>query len=552
MGSCPEWNLAWSTAGWAQQQHGGSSLLHVLQMLCILQLPSISSVTASHRQPPVGVASWEAPAGASVDELAAFVGGLAGRRSVARVRGLPPLPHAFEDWGGRIHICSARDKECTVETHESVGEKTLVYWAGSVRSNDDAAMRALQPAANSSTVELPQPLRSIRKTPAMLEEIGAVQRERFEKRRDASQLRYYYAGVDPHVVLSSEEVRVLQVMPFRVAAGANQSTTDIVQTLWFASCGTEAQLHYDASDNLFRQLKRFRFMSPASTVAAQLFSSFSPAQRQCRISQQFELHEGTRDDQLDCNAFATLDLEPGEALFIPAYTLHHVSTPRDTPLSVGLSTSWPSPAERLKDVILSSPVPFDPPPAQALWNAGDAAAVFVTMLTQQVVSPDLHAYRGLDGSAVVSFLRAVRARAEAGEPPLPPASDGAPRMCHDLTPIIKTWRIEEAHRQRQRDSFKAIMAHFQELMQLGVVDGEQCDTNHDNQSASGPFGPIPRLMFGRGVAEIVLAELVEFVSLWAAGEAQWHEELGSDGAVAGRFLASCVLEPLLTNRPDLE
>lgn len=52
-------------------------------------------------------------------------------------------------------------------------------------------------------------------------------------------------------------------------------------------------------------------------------------------------------------------------------------------------------------------------------------------------------------------------------------------------------------------------------------------------------------LFGQAVAEIVLAELVELVSLWAAGEAQWAAELGTDGAVAGWFLESCVLEPLL-------
>ena len=55
-------------------------------------------------------------------------------------------------------------------------------------------------------------------------------------------------------------------------------------------------------------------------------------------------------------------------------------------------------------------------------------------------------------------------------------------------------------------------------------------------------------MFGRGVAEIVLAELVEFVSLWATGEAQWEAELGTDGAVVGRFLENCVLEPLLIDQ----
>ena len=43
------------------------------------------------------------------------------------------------------------------------------------------------------------------------------------------------------------------------------------------------------------------------------------------------------------------------------------------------------------------------------WTAGDAAAVFVTALTQDVVSSKLHAHRRLEGSAVVSFLQAVAA-----------------------------------------------------------------------------------------------------------------------------------------------
>jgi hypothetical protein len=546
----------------------------MFQTACIVRLSLLlSSVQASYDdrqvQPAMGVASWDAPAGASVDESAAFVATLVGRRTAARVRGLPPLPRSFADW--REDTDSASSEESTFETHESVGEQTLVYWAGKVRSNDGAAMRALprriqneqnptqtfHGPGNSSTTDPTQPLRSAAKTLAMLQQIGAVQRELFERTRNASLLRYYYAGVDPHVVLSPKEIQVLKAMPFRVAAGEKQSRTDVVQTLWFASCGTETQLHYDASDNLFRQLhgtKRFRLMSPASTAAAQLFSSFSPAQRQCRINQHFELRGSTRDDQFDSNAFATIDLAPGEALFIPAYTLHHVSTPRDSSLSVGLSTSWPSPAERLKDMILTSPVPFDAPPPQASWTAGDAAAVFVTMLTEQVVSSELHAYRGLEGSTALSFLRAVRARAEAGEPPLSPVADRAPPMCRTLTTNVKAWRVEEAQRQRQRKSYMALVGHFQKLMELSVTDGEQCDSSfnkHDNglhDAASGSFGPIPRLMFGRGVAEIVLAELVEFVSLWATGEAQWEADLGTDGAVVGRFLENCVLEPLLIDQ----
>ena len=299
-------------------------------------------VVVSHR--PVGVATWDAPFGASAGEAAAFVGSLVGRRSAARVRGLPALPRTLSDW-------IERADSATIESHESAGEQTLLYWAASVRSNDGAAMRVL-PSANASTAGRPppQPLRRVRANPARLQEIGAKQRERFERTQNASLLRYYYAGVDPLAVLSPEEVH--QSMPFR---HADQSNAAPAQTLWFASCGTATQLHYDASDNLFRQLsgtKRFRLLSPASAAATELFSSFSPAQRQCRQPREFELHTRTAVS----DACATIDLAPGEALFIPAYTLHHVSTPRDTALSVGLSTSCPSRPEALKDTILNSPV----------------------------------------------------------------------------------------------------------------------------------------------------------------------------------------------------
>ena len=75
--------------------------------------------------------------------------------------------------------------------------------------------------------------------------------------------------------------------------------------------------------------------------------------------------------------------------------------------------------------------------------------------------------------------------------------------------------------------------------------GTHDDDDGCRNVASGTADPTRRLMIGRGVAELVLTELVEFVSLSAAGEAQWGKHLGTDGAVAGRFLHTCVLEPLL-------
>ena len=217
----------------------------------------------------------------------------------ARVVGLPPLPL---DWG------AVARRDATLEVTESLGESTLVYWAPSVRSEDGAGMRALGGAGQ------PQELRRERCSVRQLVSFGEEQ----AKLVGSGQARAYrYAGTDPAALLSDAEVeRCLPV---------NRTRPGSVTSLWFASAGTAAQLHYDTSHNLFRQLhgtKRFRLLSPASAAATSLFPSFSPAQRQSRVP--------SLPDQM-----LTVDLHPGETLFLPAYTLHHVSTPADSALAVG-------------------------------------------------------------------------------------------------------------------------------------------------------------------------------------------------------------------------
>ena len=51
-------------------------------------------------------------------------------------------------------------------------------------------------------------------------------------------------------------------------------------------------------------------------------------------------------------------------------------------------------------------------------------------------------------------------------------------------------------------------------------------------------GSVQELLMGSAVVEIVLAELIETVALWVAGEVHAG---GSDGLVAGRFLRECAL-----------
>ena len=568
------------------------------------------------------------------DNTTTFVDSLLARRRVARIAGLPALePLDFDRY------------DTTFESHESLGESTLVYWAASVRSNQGAAMRALVASNDGSPADARAaalPLRTVRTNPAKLLAIGSKQRERFARTRDASLLRYRYAGVEPASVLSAEEVAdALQFI---------NASDGAVTALWFASCGTAAQLHYDASDNIFRQLrgtKRFRLLSPASNAAAELFSTFSPAQRQSRRQHQRMAPAAAAAVDADAGALAlgqqvdsemvlTVDLEPGQALFIPAFTFHHVSTPVDTPLAVGLSAHWPSRSEGVKDAILSSPVPFDEPQAGETWRVGDAAAVFVTVLAEDLVSAELYARRrrratfpdagaseSASGStASLAFLRGVHARIEAGEqvPLQAPAAAAeataaaaAVKMCREISPEVLTWRAAEAQRQRSRSSFRALIAQFEELTGPdasscrgnggggcggvcgGDGAGEQCEDTGTGSGALADQQPstasgrgsrsrqqqedadevveeeeeeeehIDTRMANQAVVEIVLAELVELVSLWAAGVAEAHAQAdaqsvrtadgqaadvaassgsGSDGVVAAEFLRDCVLAPL--------
>ena len=124
-------------------------------------------------------------------------------------------------------------------------------------------------------------------------------------------------------------------------------------------------------------------------------------------------------------------------------------------------------------------------------------------------------------------------------------------MCRSRSETVLAWRRAEANRQRSNPSFRGLAAQFGELAALGdnsscpsaggaddgggggggddedVVDDDDDDDDHDRVGLA-----------GLAISELVLAELVETVSLWAAGEVQ---ATGSDGAVAAEFLEACVL-----------
>jgi len=107
-------------------------------------------------------------------------------------------------------------------------------------------------------------------------------------------------------------------------------------SLWMGSTGSVTQAHYDVADNIIVQLwgtKRIRIYSP--TVAPQMHV-FPDAHAKARKSQVYWEQEGDNDKGNPVNLkrfplFQQLSppildciLEPGDALYIPAFWFHHV------------------------------------------------------------------------------------------------------------------------------------------------------------------------------------------------------------------------------------
>tara|TARA_B110000208_G_scaffold1535_1_gene2004 strand:- start:12 stop:1541 length:1530 start_codon:yes stop_codon:yes gene_type:complete len=155
-----------------------------------------------------------------------------------------------------------------------------------------------------------------------------------------SQRRAYFTspvaallGGDELLARHPEWRDLIHPLAARPAAAAAVSAPHL--SLWIGGLGTQTQAHYDNSDNVFLQLagrKRFFLWSPAA--AAQLHQ-FPDAHCRARKSQIEPFSGGGASEEAAADAVlfplaaalpppVVVDLEPGDALTVPAFTFHHV------------------------------------------------------------------------------------------------------------------------------------------------------------------------------------------------------------------------------------
>lgn len=119
------------------------------------------------------------------------------------------------------------------------------------------------------------------------------------------------------------------------------------EKLWAASAGTRYAAHYDASRNLYVQLlgrKRFTLVRPRHFAATgvHFYPTLHPLNRQVRRWGK----NATKG--LPAPAYATVTLEPGDALFMPSYTIHHTASVSQQP-TIAQNIFWKGSPELWRD-----------------------------------------------------------------------------------------------------------------------------------------------------------------------------------------------------------
>jgi hypothetical protein len=282
---------------------------------------------------------------------------------------------------------------------------------------------------------------------------------------------------------------------------------------------------------VFRQLagvQRFELLQPCAHRAHDFHPSFSGADRQSRIGS-----EHLRDES------ETVDLRPGEVLFLPAFTLHQVSTPPDVALGVGLSRSWESAVGALQRQILRAALPFELPGLASSFGAGDLVAVHLSQLIARVVA-------SADGALGEDWLIGLLLRRITDETvkhaPVP-----SPPMCQPYSEAAAAWRVAEGANMSGR--ITQLVALFEQLAEKSDTSRSHCDVHasavaNESYCAVAAPGAAAAATAAEGcadwaVAELVLAALVETESLWAAGESGAP---GLDAEVCAAFVRDCLLD----------
>lgn len=134
---------------------------------------------------------------------------------------------------------------------------------------------------------------------------------------------------------------------------------------WFATPGVVAQLHYDTFRNVLVQVsgvKEVRLLPPSALQDVYIYPSLHPGYRQSQVPNVSGGGDAVRFPGFPAEQMATVILRPGEALYIPPFWLHQVtSLESTTPVNITTSVNvWCEDADlATAEAIFAEAIPFD-------------------------------------------------------------------------------------------------------------------------------------------------------------------------------------------------
>lgn len=165
-----------------------------------------------------------------------------------------------------------------------------------------------------------------------------------------------YEGLGPVIVADFREWKWKWVLDKQKELGFGPLSTNM---LLVGQTGVVTPTHYDEQQNFFAQIhgtKRVTLFSPADFKCLYPYPVGHPADRQSQVH--IESPDLSRFPDFESATPMTVDLAPGEVLYIPSYWWHHIASPFGYTISTnfwfkpGKSTAAPTlplkdPAERM-------------------------------------------------------------------------------------------------------------------------------------------------------------------------------------------------------------
>ena len=199
-------------------------------------------------------------------------------------------------------------------------------------------------------------------------------------------------------------------------------------SVWIGGVGTQTQAHYDNADNVFLQLagrKRFLLWPPAAAPHLHMFPDAHCRARKSQMVEPFDrLAAANATERFPFSAALppprVVDLSPGDALVIPAFTFHHVEVlggaegreeeNDDACVSVSVNVfSQCAQSTAAAALLQHSLLPLPPHDAAHFEDALRAARRVLAHLASRIALPPLPGAGAADGGArLLSLLLASR------------------------------------------------------------------------------------------------------------------------------------------------